>query len=161
MRWIEGYENKYSCDSLGRVFRHHKNGKIRELKGYIKKNKHVVKLTKSGKCEERTVSRIIYKAWIGHIPHGMIVIRKNGILRDSHPDNLYLTTPRKHNKKTGALSRSKPVELLNDDGEVIDSWPSARKAAKDLFVSYQTVMDICNKRVKKAPLLNVRWERVG
>ena len=49
--------------------------------------------------------------------------------------------------------------LLDDDSKVIDSWPSARKAAIDLFVSYQTVMDICNRKIKRKPIINVRWAK--
>jgi len=86
------------------------------------------------------------------------VIRRNGILVDSHVDNLELSTYHKRSVVTGGTSRNKPVELLDDDGVVIDSWSSARKAAKDLFVSYQTVMDICNRKTRKK-LVNVRWER--
>ena len=159
-RWIKNYEGLYSCNRLGQIFRHWKNKKQTELKGYIAKgNKHIVKLIKDNQVKEFIVSRIIYETWIAPIPEGHIVIRRNKNLRDSHVDNLKLTTYKIHNVQTGAKAKSKPVELLDDNGKVIDSWPSARKAAKELFVSYQTVIDICNKKVK-TKTVNVRWEKV-
>jgi len=158
MRWIKGYENKYSCNELGQIFRHYKNRHPKELKTYVHHNRHVVCLHKSDNGKEFIVSRLIYETWIGSIPKGAIVIRRNGILVDSHVDNLELSTYQKRSVVTGGTSRNKPVELLDDDGVVIDSWSSARKAAKDLFVSYQTVMDICNRKTRKK-LVNVRWER--
>ena len=158
-RWIKGYEGKYSCNRIGKIFRHYKTRQPREISGYEHGNCFVVKLTRNGASKEFIKSRLIYETLIAPIPSGMIVARKNGILNDSHIDNLILTNKKKHGVKTGPKSRSKPVELLNEDGEVIDSWSSARKAAKDLFMSYQTVMDICNKKVKKK-LANLRWEKV-
>lgn len=41
-------------------------------------------------------------------------------------------------------------------GVLVRSWPSSRKAAKDLFCSYQTVLDTCHGKVKK-PSFDVRF----
>ena len=59
-------------------------------------------------------------------------------------------------KRTGHISKSKRVVEVKDN-EIIRDWRSARTAAKDLFVSYQTVMDYCNKKVQK-PMYNLMWE---
>lgn len=38
---------------------------------------------------------------------------------------------------------------LFEDGHLVKQWPSSREAANDLYISYQTVSDICRNRIKK------------
>ena len=49
---------------------------------------------------------------------------------------------------TGSISRRKTVAKINRSGEIIEVYPSARAAARDNFMSYQTVIDRCNGKVK-------------
>lgn len=158
-RWIPGYENKYFATESGRIFRHSKNGKHRELKGYQKRTNYVVKLTIDDKTKEHAFNRIIWQTFNGEIPKGYVVDRKIKNLRNNQLSNLECVSRAKSGERTGGMSKSKPVEMLDENGEVIDWWKSARKAAIDLHCSYQTIMDICNKKVKK-PMFNIRWERV-
>lgn len=154
-KWIPGYEGKYFATFQGGIFRKLKNGKNKQLKGYRKTNTYCVKL--SGK--EFLFNRVIWETFKGPIPDGYLVVRRTPILEENSLHNLRLRTKEQHGVKTGPTSRSQAVVLLDDQNEVIDSWSSARKAAKDLFVSYQTVMDICNKKIKREPVVNVRWEK--
>ena len=158
-RWIPGYEGKYFATWDGRIFHSCKNGKNVELKGYRKGNIYCVKLSNGTEYKEIAFQRVIWMAFKGEIPPGYLVVRKTNILTKNGMNNLRLRSKTQHGKKTGAMAKSKEVELLNDQGEVIDSWPSARKAALDLYVSYQTVMDICNHKIKRKPLINVRWAK--
>lgn len=158
-KWIPKYENKYFATWDGRIFKQLKNGKTRELKGYVKGNTYQVKLARNGVYKEYSFNRVIWETFKGKIPDGYLVVRKISVLTENGMQNLTLRSPAQHGKRTGPKARSKAVELLSDDGTVIDSWSSARKAAKDLFVSYQTIMNICNKKIKKKPILNVRWVR--
>lgn len=152
--WIPGFEGRYSATESGKIFHHYKSVTPRELKGYLKGNSYCVKL--NGK--EYNFNRIIWETFKGPIPEGYLVTRKLNILDQNYLANLQLKTKAEHGKKTGPKAKSKAVVLMDENGNVIDSWTSARKAAKDLFCSYQTVMDYCNKKVKK-PMINVRWER--
>lgn len=154
-KWIPGYEGKYFATFQGEIFRKLKNGKNKQLKGYKKTNTYCVKLC--GK--EFLFNRVIWETFKGPIPDGYLVVRRTPILEKNDLHNLRLRTKEQHGVKTGPTSRSQAVVLLDDQNEVIDSWSSARKAAKDLFVSYQTVMDICNKKIKREPVVNVRWEK--
>lgn len=157
---IKGYEGRYEITTDGEIFRFFKNGKKRHLKGYRKNNTYCVKLTDTaGKATEYSYGRLVYESFKGTIPDNYVIKHKNNLVSDNRLINLRIVTMSERGKNTGPSSRSKPVELLNDNGKVIESWTSARKAAKDLFVSYQTVMDICNKKIKKKPLINVRWEK--
>lgn len=157
-RWIPGYEGKYFATWDGRIFHSCKDGKNVELRGYQKGNVYCVKLSDGHSSKVMLFQRAVWMAFKAPIPDGYLVVRKTNVLTMNGMNNLRLRSKTQHGKKTGAMAKSKEVELLNDQGEVIDSWPSARKAALDLYVSYQTIMDICNRKVKKR-LLNVRWAR--
>ena len=43
------------------------------------------------------------------------------------------------------------------DGQLVKTYPSSRKAAADLYCSYQTILDICNHKYKRDPLVDVRY----
>ncbi|MBO0441522.1 hypothetical protein [Candidatus Enterococcus ikei] len=158
-KWIPGYENIYFATWDGHIYRQLKNGKIKELKGYVKGNMYQVKLSINGVCKEYPFNRIMWETFKGEIPKGFLVVRKIAVLTENGMHNLTLRSKNQHGKRTGPRSRSQAVELLSETGVVIDSWSSARKAAKDLFVSYQTITAICNKKVKKKPIVKVRWAR--
>lgn len=158
-KWIPEYEGKYYATYDGHIFHVFKNGKEREIKGYIKRNMYCVKLSDGQRYYELPFQRVIWMTFKGTIPEGYLVVRKTNIKTMNAMTNLRLRSKKHHGKKTGPMASSKEVVLLNDDNKVINSWSSARKAAKDLFVSYQTVMDICNKKIKKKPIVNVRWAR--
>lgn len=154
-KWIPGYEGKYFATFQGEIFHRFKDGRNKRLNGYRRRNTYCVNL--SGK--EFLFNRVIWQTFKGPIPYGYLVVRRTPILEENGLHNLRLRTKEQHGVKTGPTSRSKPVVLLDEEDKVIDSWSSARKAAKDLFVSYQTVMDICNKKIKREPTVNVRWDR--
>lgn len=158
--WIPGFEGKYFATWNGCIYHSCKNGKNIELKGYHKGNLYCVKLSNGVGYKEMPFQRVVWMAFKGQIPDGYLVVRKTKILTMNGMNNLRLRSKSQHGKKTGPMSNSKEVELLDNQGEVVDSWPSARKAALDLYVSYQTVMDICNGKVKR-PILNVRWAKKG
>ena len=155
-RWISGYEGKYFLNNLGEFYRVYKTASPKQLRGYISHGRYVVKLTSNKTTKEYGAHILVWKAFNGTIPKGYIVARKTGILLEIQLHNLYLITKSEWGKKTGHRSASYEVIELDDSGNEINSWRSARRAAKDLHCSYQTVMNICNKKVKK-PLFNLKW----
>lgn len=79
---------------------------------------------------------------------GMCLKFKNGIKTDTCLGNLEWITKTDLGKKTGANSRRQPVIKIDQSGEVVGFYPSARDAARKNFMSYQTVMDRCNGKCK-------------
>lgn len=120
----------------------------------------IVKLTKDGKSKDYNYGRLIFETFKGEIPPDYILYRRNNQVNDNRLINLRITTRAERGRSTAPRSRSKAVELLNDYGEVVDSWPSARRAAEDLFCSRQTVTDICNNKVKNK-IVNIRWKKAA
>lgn len=63
---------------------------------------------------------------------------------------------------TGALSSRRPVEKVDMNGAVVEVYSSARAAARANHMSYQTVLDRCNGKVKNPYTLdghNYRFEK--
>lgn len=157
---IPGFEGKYFVTSDGEIYRRYVR-KNKLLTGHLYKGKlWIVKLTDhKGVSKEYNYAKIVYETLVHPIPDGYVIFKKNGIKSDNRLINLKVITKEECGKVTGQRSRRKPVELLDDDGVVIDSWKSARAASLALHMSHQSVTNICNKKVKN-PMMNLRWERV-
>lgn len=151
---IPGYNGKYQCDREGNFRRVYKSGKTRPIRPYRKngtRNKIVVHLTDdNGKTSQRLVIGIMAITFLGPAPPGCVPYHKNGALTENHINNIAYISRKELGKKTGANSRRKSVAKINRFGEIVEVYPSARAAAKENFMSYQTIIDRCNGKVKSA-----------
>lgn len=151
---IPGYNGKYQCDREGNFRRVYKSGKTRPIIPYRKngtRNKIVVHLTDdNGKTSQRLVIGIMAITFLGPAPPGCVPYHKNGALTENHINNIAYINRKELGKITGQKSRRKPVAKINDSGNIVEVYPSARAAARDNFMSYQTVIDRCNGKVKSA-----------
>lgn len=151
---IPGYQGKYQADKEGNVRRVYKSGKTRLMTPYRKKmsgnQSLVVKLTKSGKSKEEVVLQLIAKTFIGPMSKGCVPYHKNGIQSDNYLNNIAYISKAELGKKTGAASSRQPTAKLNNNGEIVEVYSSARVAARQNYMSYQTIIDRCNGKCKSA-----------
>ena len=149
---IQGYDGKYQVDREGNVRRIYPSGKTRLLKPYHKKMKGsqrlVVKLTIDGKSKEVILMQIVAKTFLGPAPEGHVPYHRNGCQSDNYVNNIAYISRKELGKKTGARSRKKSVAKINSNGEIVDFYSSARKCAKQNYMSYQTIIDRCNNKCK-------------
>lgn len=162
-RDIPGYDGAYQISWSGQVRTWRWRGShylkepkmltqyIRQKRGKGRKsNRCYVKLTDSnGNAKEVAVIRLVVEIWLGGYPPGKVAYHKNGNLMDNSAGNIGFITPRQLGKITGAKSGRMPVAKVAQDGNVVEIYPSARKAAKANHMSYQTVLDRCHNKVKK------------
>lgn len=158
---IPGYGGAYEINWDGHVRTWRWRGtqfsqKPRLLTAYMRKKgkqgrARYVKLTdEHGKAHEVKVLALMVDVWLGGPRPGKVPYHKNGDLNDSSVNNIAFATKKELGKIFGATSsRRKPVAKVTPDGEVIALYPSARKAAAANHMSYQTVLDRCNGKVKK------------
>ena len=153
-RDIPGYGGKYQVDMNGVVRRIYKSGKTRQMTPYHKKmrgsQRLVVKLTKDGKPKEEILMQLVARAFLGSPPPGYVPQHKNGCQSDNYIQNIEYISRRELGKKTGKNSRRQPVVKIDEAGEIVEVYSSAREAAKQNFMSYQTVIDRCNGKCKSA-----------
>lgn len=159
-RKIPGYGGAYEIDWEGNVRTWRWRGsrfskEPRLMSSYMRKQgrrgrARFVKLTdENGKAHEVKVLTLMVLVWLGGPRPGMVPYHKNGDLDDNSVNNIGFTSRKRLGQKTGAASRRKPVAKVTPAGEVVALYPSAREAARANHMSYQTVLDRCNGKVKK------------
>lgn len=108
------------------------------------------------KDKDFNCARLVADKFIKKLDKEDRVYHKNKMQFDNYYRNLKVVTLKELGKLTGHISRSKRVVEV-ENGEIIKEWASARKCGLDIFISYQTVNDYCNGKVKK-PMYNLMWE---
>lgn len=135
-----------------RVYVVYKSGKIKYLNFYQKKRQGSQRFCKIGDLGEVSVLRILAKVYLGMKEDEQCILEGPLTL-----ENIKVLNIHDMSVLTGRTKRRKarPVGQY-ENGSLIRKWDSSRDAAKDLFVSYQTVNDYCHGRVKH-PMYELRW----
>lgn len=151
---IPGYVGKYQADKEGRIRRIYQSGRTRFMTPYRKKmsgsQRLVVKLTKDGKSKEEILIQLIAKTFLGPVPDGYVPHHKNGCQSENHLNNIAYISRKELGCITGANSNRQPVAKIDQNGEVVEIYSSAREAAKHNYMSRQTITDRCNGKCKSA-----------
>ncbi|WP_034467537.1 NUMOD4 domain-containing protein [Butyrivibrio proteoclasticus] len=150
---IPGYDGKYEASYFGQVRRIYKNAKPKLLTAYEKKNRKgsrylVVKLTNDSGSKEIKLATTIYLTFRGNVPDGGCITHKDGDFANNECNNLIILTKEELGRRTGYMSKHKPVLKCTPDLVPIDCYRSAREAARCNYMSYQTVIDRCNGKCK-------------
>ena len=152
-KFHESETKYYYATSLGEIYSVTKKGGVKKgIKGYSKHGERTLHL--AGDREIRA-KNLIAKLFIDEYKEGDVVLLKDDGYYNVSVDNLVVIPKGVYAKKTGPLSRSQAVGLF-ENNKLVRKWSSARKCAKSLFCSYQTIMDYCNGKVAK-PMFDVRW----
>jgi hypothetical protein len=146
------YDTRYQVSNYGRFRKKNPKNGYRYLKPFRKHNLFMVKI----KDKDFNCARLVAHYFIKKLATNERVYHKNKMENDNRVYNLKVVSLKELGKLTGHISKSQRVVEIKDN-EIIRDWPSARKAAKDLYVSYQTVMDYCNGKVQQ-PMYNLMWE---
>lgn len=88
--------------------------------------------------QQVTVASVVYRAWLGDVPQGMVVRHKTINCQDNRPQNLTLCTFEKHMRLAGkrmSLSAPhgvmrRPVVKIDQGLQIIDAYPSQMAAAR-------------------------------
>lgn len=154
-RDIPGYDGKYEVNRIGEVRRKYKSGLVRDMAAYKKSGRQFrdrlfVKLTKDGeKGKDVAILKIMVKTWFKEQDESKVPYHKNHIVTDNRVENIGFAERSKLGKETAHMAgRRKTVFKVNQEGEDVEVYRSAREAAKANNMSYQTVLDRCNGKVK-------------
>jgi len=146
---IDGYDGRYQVNPFGEVRRICKRKMVR-LTAFNRNGGWFVKLSQNYKGKDHKVSHLVAAAFLPPKQPGQVLWHKNGVLSDNFAGNLQWISRRELGKKTALLAeKRRTVAKITKDGEVVSFYQSARAAAKDNHMSYQTVLDRCNGKVKK------------
>ena len=149
---IPGFEGIYQADREGNIRRLYQNAKVRILTPYHKKmsgsQRLVVKLTANGQSREVVVIQAIARTFLGPPPAGHIPVHRNGCQSDNYVNNIKYISRQQAGKIYGARSKRKAAAKIDNHGEIVEVYSSARMAAKANYLSHQTVTDRCNGKCK-------------
>jgi len=153
-RDIPGYGGKYQADTEGQIRRVYGSGKTRLMNPYHRKmhgsQRMVVKLTLDGKSKEEIVMSLIARTFLGPCPEGCVPYHRNGVQSDNYLNNIAYIKRAELGRMTGQRSRQQAVAKIDSSGEIVEVYRSAREAGRENYLSYQTVIDRCNGKVKSA-----------
>lgn len=144
---VPGYDGKYQVNFDGNVRMALKHGRYKVLRPYVKKStgRRCIKL--NGK--EQVVMKIMQRTFIGEIPPGMSAYHKNGLKSDDCLGNIGVLSKSELAKLTGLKNGCEfRIVKINDMGEIVDVYRSAREAGRKNYMSYQAILDRINGRVK-------------
>ena len=156
---IQGFNGKYQISYSGQVRRIYKNGKVKILAQFKKSGKarsiyrdrlFVHLIGDNGKDCTTMVHQIVAKHFLGKPKHGQVPYHKNGCIMDNWASNIEYIDKKKLGQLTGASSRRQTVVKIDADGEIVDCYSSARETGRQNYMSYQTVIDRCNGKCKRA-----------
>ena len=130
--------------------------KYRYLKTFRKGSIQVIKLHIDEKGKDYNVAKLVIETFNRKLKAEEVAYHKNGIISDNRLSNLQITTRSEAGKRTGWQSHRKSIVMLDNEGVIIKVFKGTRDAAKNLFISRQTVSDYCNKRVEN-PMYDLYW----
>jgi hypothetical protein len=146
---IPGYDGLYRINQFGDILRVFKTC-IVPMKPTVKKGQYIIRLMEpEGKRKEERVHKLMQRTFFPKAKPGYVFYHKNGDKMDNWLNNLGYISRQDLGRATGGGSRRKPVVKINVNKEVIEHYSSAREAARENYMSYQTVMDLCNGKVKR------------
>lgn len=159
-RPVPGFGGMYEISDMGAVRSWRKRGsrKVKSphlLTAFVRKRGAngrglFVKLTdENGTGRDVSVMGLMVDVWLGGKRPGLVPYHKNGDLADNWVGNIAFASRRELGKRTGASAARIPVAKVTPEGEIVEVYPSARVAARENHMSYQTVLDRCNGKVKK------------
>ena len=156
---------KYEASNFGR-FRRIGKTKISYLNPYhrncyeSKRNRPhtlIIKICLNGKSKEFNCNKLLAGLFIRNLNINEVVINKNRNRKDLRIENLFITTQKNLGSITGGKSSRAKRILYYDNLGFRSSYSSARILAKELKVSYQTILNIANKKTKN-PKFKIEWE---
>lgn len=158
-------DTRYHVSSKGNFKHALKDGSYRIIHPYVKARKNKEGIINRYYMEVKIGSRVRVAARVVaevHLPkptrkHSIVHLIDSSDFQNLNVSNLKWVTPWMHGHLTGqSFKTSIPVHLLDDLGNIEETFPSVREAAKELSISYTTVLEICKGRTKK-PLYNLQY----
>jgi len=174
---VTDYEGYYQVSNFGRIKslpRKYRKGKIIYQNPLPHTKYFVVRLAKDGVNHTHSVHRIVAKSFIPNPENKPEVNHKNGNRQDNRPENLEWVTKSENNLhafrvlgrkansgqkgKFGEDSwKSKAVNQLTPEGELIKKYPSLRSTLED-FGDRVSISACCNGKKKTGLYMGFKWE---
>ncbi len=151
---------KYQVSNYGNVRKILKSGKTRPIKTYRKHDKcNVVKVDFQGKYGEHVVHTIVAAAFLEKPEPKLVLWHKNGLKFDDYAGNLEWITRQELGRRTGGKNDTciPVLKIDRKSGEIIDFYKSIREAARNNYISTESICEVIRGNQKTAA--GFRWKR--
>ena len=140
---IPGFSG-YQASNEGRI----RNKKTKNILLPVERKKFlVVKVKKDGyKGNIYTVAKLVWKAFRGEVPKGMIVSHISVDMLDNNINNLTLITQADMNRKR---RNRKPIARIDKEGNIIE-YRSIKEAAKENYLERSSIGKALKGKIKTA-----------
>lgn len=89
-------------------------------------------------------------SFLGPIPEGYMPHHKNGMKSDNNLENIEYISRKENGKRYGSKGKRKPVAKIDQDGNIVEFYTSAREAARKNGLVCSTIIERCNGKRKSA-----------
>lgn len=141
MRAIPNHRNYYA-DEHGNIFKYiplKNRYRLLKLIPHDREGLIVVKINRV----HRSVARLVYQAYNGNLDSDRIVDYIDGDRKNLHLSNLVAITRKHAGFKSAMRGSAKRVLQFDDDGNLVNDFPSVKNAAETLYLDESTVIRIC------------------
>lgn len=147
---IPGYEGLYQASSFGRI--RNKYNKIIQHStntlGYQR-----LQLSKCGAPKNHWVHRLVWMAFNGVIPNGMVINHKDENPSNNYLDNLMLCTQKENlnwgsRNEKASKTKEKPIIKLSTSNEIIHFYSSIKQATNETGI--KNISYCCNGKRQTA-----------
>ncbi|MBR2215983.1 MAG: hypothetical protein IJ849_09525 [Selenomonadaceae bacterium] len=147
----------YEINAFGRIRKPTAKG-YKEIAVRAFRSHHIVALTRNGKARTFRLRSLLGRTFLRPLRQGEVYTYRNGDTLDDIASNICITTQRELGRRIGRRgTRRRAVEKIDENGEVIGAYRSARQAAKENYMSLLCVTDRCHGKVKAPPFF--RWAK--
>ncbi|WP_024834127.1 NUMOD4 domain-containing protein [Ruminiclostridium josui] len=151
---------KYQVSNYGNFRRILKSGKTKHIKTYRKHDKwNAVKVDFQGKYGEYVVHAIVAVAFLEKPEPELVLWHKNGLRFDDYAGNLEWITRQELGRRTGGKNNNciPVLKIDRKSGEIIDFYKSIREAARNNYISAESICEVIRGNQKTAA--GFRWKR--
>ena len=147
---ITGYRWPYRVNRKGHVQKQLEDGSWYNLKAYMSggRSRAVVKMRrKDNRKIEVPLVWLMADAFMGGRRPGYGIVHRNGAKLDCELENLKFV-PLKECGRISCRGRRKPVAKVDRGGNIVEIYPSGRDAAKENYISQNSIWARCHNQVQ-------------
>lgn len=154
MKYIRGYEGRYSITSCGRVWSHISN---RFLTAHLDKDGYFnIVLLKNGIQKNHKVHRLVAEAYLHNVYHKPCINHKDEIRSHNYLSNLEWVTVAENNSYGLRMAKFEKAVMCIETEEI---YKSAREAGRQTHIEASNIIRCCNNvRITAG---NYHWKYKG